>query len=91
MYSFHAQDLDEFVKQNPQVEPEDYHNITKNGKLLDDSKKQSLVSNKKLPKLLMSLGTRDPLVQPSWTQSTFDQLRVCKSCLNEQKLKMHTL
>jgi esterase/lipase len=73
-----TQSLTEFVKENPQVESEEFTRtiISQDGKMANTGKKESRVSKKKLPKLFMSRGTRDPLVRPRWTHSTFTQLRV---------------
>lgn len=66
--------MQEFTKENPQFEPDDINrNITENGHILEN---RSSISENKLPKLFMSHGERDPLVQSRWSKSTFDQLRV---------------
>lgn len=76
-------DLAAFVKENPpspageekplRLGGEDLRSTSKTGKV----ESSSLAATKKLPKLFMSLGTKDPLVRYRWGQSTFDQLRVC--------------
>ncbi|XP_021964032.1 lysophospholipase-like protein 1 [Folsomia candida] len=74
-------DLAAFVKENPpspageekplRLGGEDLRSTSKTGKV----ESSSLAATKKLPKLFMSLGTKDPLVRYRWGQSTFDQLR----------------